>query len=149
MHWFYILNKMNVLCTLPMSHLSTCDHNLYTFAQSTQCLYINSYFMSHLIFFLYMCICQMLQDNMKRMTLIIQMSQCVSIWVSAMILLLLYFSSVREINLHAETVYKCLRHFQNGWIIRSNCMLDTKCKWIHHNIANLICESSFFFTFIC
>lgn len=43
---------------------------IYTFAQSTQCLYINSYFMSHLIFFLYMCIqyarCyQMLQDNMK------------------------------------------------------------------------------------
>lgn len=51
-----------------------------------------------------MFICQMLQDNMKRMTLIIQMSQCVSIWVSVMTLLLIS-SSVREINLHAETVY--------------------------------------------
>lgn len=94
-HWFYILNKMNVLCTLAMFHLSTCDHNLYTFAQSTQCLYINSYFMSHLIF-LYMFICQMLQDNMKRMTLIIQMTQCVSIWVSVMTLLLFFFQCERN-----------------------------------------------------
>lgn len=42
---------MYVLCTLPMYHLSTHDRNLYTFAQSTQCLYIRSYFMSRMIFF--------------------------------------------------------------------------------------------------
>lgn len=57
---------MNVLCTLPLFHLPTCDHNLYTFAQSTRCLYINSYFMSHLIFFIHVhTVCQMLQDNVK------------------------------------------------------------------------------------
>lgn len=49
---------MYVLCTLPMYHLSTHDRNLYTFAQSTQCLYIRSYFMSRMIFFLYMCMCR-------------------------------------------------------------------------------------------
>lgn len=49
--------RMYVLCTLPMYHLSTHDRNLYTFAQSTQCLYICSYFMSPMIF-LYMCMCQ-------------------------------------------------------------------------------------------
>lgn len=50
---------MYVLCTLPMYHLSTHDRNLYTFAQSTQCLYIRSYFMSRMIFKKkYMCMCR-------------------------------------------------------------------------------------------
>lgn len=51
---------MYVLCTSPMYPLSTHNHNLYTFAQSTRCLYIHSYFMSRMVvvFFLYMCMCQ-------------------------------------------------------------------------------------------
>lgn len=68
-----------VLCTLPMYHLSIHTHNLYTFAQSTQCLYICSYFMSHMIF-LYMCMCQMLPENNEKLTCIM-MIQCVSILV--------------------------------------------------------------------
>lgn len=56
---------MNVLCTLPLFHLPTCDHNLYTFAQSTQCLYINSYFVTFDFFIHVHTVCQMLQENMK------------------------------------------------------------------------------------
>lgn len=42
---------MYVLCTSPMYPLSTHNHNLYTFAQSTRCLYIHSYFMSRMVVF--------------------------------------------------------------------------------------------------
>lgn len=63
---------MYVLCTLPMYHLSPHDRNLYTFAQSTQCLYICSYFMSHMIFF-YTCACvRFCQKNNEKATRIIK-----------------------------------------------------------------------------
>lgn len=81
---------MYVLCTLPMYHLSTHDRNLYTFAQSTQCLYICSYFMSHMIF-LYMCMCQILLENNEKETRIIKLIQCVSVWVSVSVMILLLF----------------------------------------------------------
>lgn len=58
-----IICIMYVLCTSLEYHLSTQDHSLYTFAQSTQCLYIYSYFES---LFLYMCMCQIWQKTMKR-----------------------------------------------------------------------------------
>lgn len=101
---FYVHNEMYyvyVLCTLPMYHLSTHDRNLYTFAQSTQCLYIRSYFMSRMIFFffLYMCMCQILpENNEKKMTRIIKLILCVSIGVSVsvLILLLVFFQCERN-----------------------------------------------------
>lgn len=78
---------MYVFCTLPMYHYQH-DHNLYTFAQSTQCLYICSYFMPHMIF-LYMCMCQILPDNNEKTH--IQLNQCVSIWESVSVMMLLPF----------------------------------------------------------
>lgn len=57
---------MYVLCTLPMYHLSPHDRNLYTFAQSTQCLYICSYFMSHMIFFILVHVSDFARKTMKK-----------------------------------------------------------------------------------
>lgn len=70
---------MYVLCTLPMYHLSTHDRNLYTFAQSTQCLYICKLF--YVTYdFLYMCMCQILPENNEKATRIIKLIQCVCLF---------------------------------------------------------------------
>lgn len=69
---------MYVLCTSPMYHLSTHDHNLYTFAQSARCLYICSYFMSHMIFFIHVHVSDLPENNEKRHVLM-KLIQCVSI----------------------------------------------------------------------
>lgn len=68
---------MYVLCTLPMYHLSTHDRNLYTFAQSTQCLYICSYFMSHMIFFIHVHVSDFARKQWKRDTYYQIDSMCV------------------------------------------------------------------------
>lgn len=54
---------MYVLCTLPMYHLSTRDSNLYTFAQSTQCLYICSYFVTYDFFFIHVHVSDSVQKQ--------------------------------------------------------------------------------------
>lgn len=70
-------------CTSPMYLLSTRNHNLYTFAQSAQCLYIHSYFISHMIFFLYMCMCQIffVRENNEIIDMYDQTNWIVFFWV--------------------------------------------------------------------
>lgn len=56
---------MYVLCTSLEYHLSTQDHNLYTFAQSTQCLY--GYLKSHdFFFFIHVHVSNLTENNEKR-----------------------------------------------------------------------------------
>lgn len=72
---------MYVLCTSPMYPLSTHNHNLYTFAQSTRCLYIHSYFMSRMVvvvFFIHVHVSDFFcQKTMKQLTCIIKLIGCV------------------------------------------------------------------------
>lgn len=68
---------MYVLCTSLMYHLSTQDHNLYTFAQSTLCLYICSYFLSH-DFFIHVHVSDLPAKNEKR-HLLMKLNWCVSV----------------------------------------------------------------------
>lgn len=106
---------MYVLCTSPMYPLSTHNHNLYTFAQSTRCLYIHSYFMSRMVvvgFFFYTCACVrflLCQQTMKQLTCIIKLIGCVffrvRVHVCARVMSCEFFhssSSWERINLREE-----------------------------------------------
>lgn len=127
---------MYVLCTLHMYHLSTHDRNLYTFAQSTQCLYICSYFMSHMIF-LYMCMCQTLPENNEKETRIIKLINCVSIWVSVSVMTLLLFFSVRENKSPSRKTVECTVKYKvkmsscqtiyAHFVLFSNCWVNQRC----------------------
>lgn len=102
-HYMFIMRCiMYVLCTLPMYHLSTRDHNLYTFAQSTQCLYIRSYFMSRMILFIHVHVSDFARKQWK-MDMYYQIdSICVCLSKCEYYDFITLFISVREINLHAE-----------------------------------------------
>lgn len=118
---------MYVLCTLPMYHLSTPDHNLYTFAQSTQCLYIRSCFMSRMIFF-YTCACvRFCQKTMKKLTRIIKPIQRVSLWVSASVMILI---TLLQCERNKSPCRKQMSAFwrvkdENLWTVRASSI--TKC----------------------
>lgn len=109
---------MYVLCTLPMYHLSTHDRNLYTFAQSTQCLYICSYFVTYDFFILNTCACvRFCQETMKKRHVLSDwFNVCLFAWV--IWFYSSFFFSMREINLQAENCWAyCEVESKDGFIL--------------------------------
>lgn len=100
------MNEIYYVCFVHITHVSFYQHMIVICTHLHKALSVCTYavILCHIWFFLYMCMCQNLPENNEKLTRIIKLIQFVSIWVSVsvMILLILFFFSVREINLWAE-----------------------------------------------
>lgn len=91
---FFFMNQMilclYVLCTLPMYHLSTHDHNLYTFAQSTVFVHMQVLYVTYDFFFIHVHVPDFCQKTMKKRHLLPKDPMCMCVFELSWVLRFLY-----------------------------------------------------------